>query len=133
MARPSLLFTEVAPVLLAVPAPLPGGGGCLRVDAPTSLALYLSTGYSGLCVANASSMNVAPGAAPLGFGDAATSSVPVSGESWRNWPPADVPPRSEWFRNYDGVMAAVESADALLLLRHGEHKNELNGLLYRGS
>lgn len=137
MSRPTLLYTEVPPVLLTVPAPLPGGGGCPRVDAPSSLALYLSTGYSGLCVANATALNVAPGAPPLGFGDASTCSVPVSGESWRNWPPDDVPSHTEWFRNYDGIMQAVHvpAPDALLLVRHGEHKNELNwfnGGLYQG-
>lgn len=135
MVRPTLLFTEVAPVLLTIPAPLPGSDDCPRIDAPSSLALYLSTGYSGLCVANATALNVAPDDPPLGFGDASTCSVPVSGESWRNWPPNDIPQHTEWFRNYDGIMAVVHASTSLLLLRHGEHKNELNwlnGMLYQG-
>jgi hypothetical protein len=135
MNRPTLLFTEVPPVLLTIPAPLPGSDGCPRVEAPSSLALYLTTGYSGLCVANATALNVAPDASPLGFGDASTCSVPVSGESWRNWPPNDIPLHTEWYRNYDGIMASVRDTNSLLLLRHGEHKNELNwlnNLLYQG-
>ena len=134
-ARPTAVFTEVAPVLLTIPASLAGGAGCPPLPAPTSLAVYMSTGYVGLCVANASALPVAPGAPPLGF-DLASCSVPFSGESWRSWPPAAVPAHSEWLRNYDGVMAAVPTGGSLLLVRHGEHKNELcwgNDLLYQGT
>ena len=140
LARPAALFTEMPPTLLHVPLPLPGGGGCPRVAAAPALAAYLSTGYVGLCVANASALPVAAGAGALGF-DADSCSEPFSGESWRSWPPDDVPPRTEWKRNYDGVMAALPLGGAqqepasLLLVRHGEHKNELcwaNDLLYQG-
>ena len=133
--RPSALFTEMPPTLLRVPAALSPAGGCPAVAAG-ALALYLSTGYAGLCVANVSAL--AP-SSPTGFA-LATCSVPFSGESWRSWPPAAVPPHTEWLRNYDGVFAALPLPDAgpvpqLLLVRHGEHKNELNwenDLLYQG-
>ena len=130
--RPAALFTEMPPTLLRVPAALPPGGGCPAVAAG-ALALYLSTGYVGLCVANVTALS----RAPTGF-DVASCSVPFSGESWRSWPPADVPPHTEWLRNYDGVFAALPlpgAAPQLLLIRHGEHKNELNwenDLLYQG-
>jgi hypothetical protein len=85
--RPSALFTEMPPTLLRVPAALSPAGGCPAVAAG-ALALYLSTGYVGLCVANVSAL--AP-SSPTGFA-LATCSVPFSGESWRSWPPAAVPP-----------------------------------------
>jgi len=131
ISRPPSLFTEVPPALLAIPAA--GGPGCPAVAAP-ALAAFLTTAFTGLCVADAPALPVAPGARALGF-DAASCSVPFSGESFRGWPPAAVPARSEWFRNYDGVMGAAPLGGALLLVRHGEHKNELcwaNGNLYQG-
>ena len=140
LARPPAVFTEMPPTLLRIPAPgLAGGGGCPRAAAG-ALALYLSTAYVGLCLAsNATALPTAPGAPPLGLDDASCS-VPFSGESWRNWPPDAVPPHTEWLRNYDGVMAALPLGGAggsasLLVVRHGEHKNELcwaNDLLYQG-
>lgn len=97
----------------------------------------MSTGYVGLCVANVSTLPVAVDQkVPIGF-DLETCSVPFSGESWRSWPPDDVPSHTEWLRNYDGVFAAtvLPVPNVLLLVRHGEHKNELcwaNDLLYQG-
>ena len=137
LARPASVFTEMPPTILRVPGDLPPGR-CPAVAAG-AMAVYLSTAYVGLCIANASTLNVAAGAPPLGF-LTDTCSVPFSGESWRSWPPAAVPAHSEWFRNYDGVFSVVPMATgtaeaALLLVRHGEHKNELcwaNNLLYQG-
>jgi len=138
VARPAALFTEIPPTLLRVPQALAGGGGGCPSVAEGALAAYLATGYVGLCVANATALNVAPSAGVFGF-DVATCSEPFAGESWRSWPPADVPARSEWYRNYDGVMAALVLGalpSSLLIVRHGEHKNELcwaNELLYQGT
>ena len=138
ITRPAAVFTEVAPSLLRVPADAAPSPGCPALQ-PGSLALYMSTGYVGLCVANASVLPTAAGAGPLGF-DLATCSVPFSGESWRDYPPTGIPRGTEHYRNYDGVMSAVvlgsgSGSASLLLVRHGEHKNELNwanGNLYQG-
>ena len=65
--RPAAVFTEAPPVLLRAPAALSPAGGCPAVPAG-SLALYMSTGYVGLCVANLSALPVAGAqAAPVGF------------------------------------------------------------------
>lgn len=140
--RPAAVFTEMPPTLLTIPTPLVGIAGCPSVPAAPALALYMATGYVGLCVANVSAL--APSSAtsaspPVGF-DLSTCSVPLSGESWRGWPPGAVPPHSEWFRNYHGVFAALplgvgSASPSLLLITHGEHKNELcwgDGELYQG-
>ena len=138
ISRPAAVFTEVAPALLRLPSDAAPSPGCPPLQ-PRALALYMSTGYVGLCAANASGLPTAAGAPPLGF-DLATCSVPFSGESWRDFPPAGIPRGTEHFRNYDGVMSAVvvpasEGGPSLLLVRHGEHKNELcwaNSNLYQG-
>ena len=126
MARPPAVFTENPPTLLSIP-PL-ASEGCPVIPA-ASLAMYMSTGYVGLCVANVTSI-VPNMTEPIGFPQTDTCSVPFSGESWRGWPPDDVPPHTEWLRNYHGVFGALPlhpgTADAsLLILLHGEDKNEL--------
>jgi len=137
LQRPASVFTEMPPALINIPQPL-AAPGCPTLVAPISTAAYLSTGYVGLCVMNATALPVAPTAPPLGF-DLATCSVPFSGESWRSYPPDGVPANTEWLRNYDGVFAAVVVPGppaSLLLVRHGEDKNELcwaNDLLYQGT
>ena len=100
LARPAALFTENPPTLVSIPALQ--SADCPTISAP-SLAMYLSTGYVGLCVANVSAID--PNT-PIGF-DVDTCTVPFSGESWRSWPPDDVPLHTEWFRNYHGVFGAL--------------------------
>lgn len=137
IARPAAIFTENPPALLSIP-PL-ASAGCPTLPEP-SLALYMSTGYVGLCVANVTSLT-ANLTAPIGFPQTDTCSIPFSGESWRSWPPNNVPLHTEWLRNYHGVFGALPirpgTANAsLLVLLHGEDKNELcwaNDLLYQGT
>jgi hypothetical protein len=135
LSLPAALFTEVPPTLLRLPAAT--GPPACPAAAAGALALYLATGYTGLCLANASALPVAQGSAALGL-KALTCSLPFAGESWRDFPavpPTAIPPTSAHKRNYDGVMGAAVMEDGLLLVRHGEHNNELcwgNGNLYQG-
>ena len=141
--RPAATFTEMPPALLPIPPML--HRDCPPVLRP-STAAFLSTAYTGLCIANAGGLSPARGT--LGF-HTDTCSVPFSGESWRDYPPDAIPPHTEWLRNYDGVFAALildapvdSKAEAaagpqqLLLVRHGEHTNEKpwsNNNTYQGT
>jgi hypothetical protein len=139
LSRPASIFTENAPTLLRVPTSLIGVPGCPQIPAD-SMANYLSTAYVGLCVANITAFNASVNAPPLGY-LLDTCSIPFSGESWRNWPPDDVPNHTEWLRNYHGIFSALilapgSSSASLLALLHGEDKNELcwaNDELYQGT
>ena len=99
--RPAATFTEMPPALLPIPTML--HRDCPPVLRP-STAAFLSTAYTGLCIANAGGFSPARGT--LGF-HTDTCSVPFSGESWRDYPPDAIPPHTEWLRNYDGVFAAL--------------------------
>ena len=134
IARPASVFTENAPTLFSIPPLL--SPGCPILPS-ASLAFYMSTAYVGLCVANVTAID-ANSTIPIGF-PLDTCSVPFSGESWRSWPPNDIPEHTEWFRNYHGVFGALPLwpptvNSSLLVLLHGEDKNELcwaNDLLYQ--
>lgn len=144
---PSAAFTELPPPLVKLP---PSADPACYASPGPALGMYLSTAYSALCVSNATALPLPTSTLPVGFAvSAATCAITTSGESQRAWPPTDVPPHSEWYRNYDGVMGAVPIATAvggtgtasaapasLFLVRHGEHKNELwwgTNTLYQGT
>ena len=132
--RPQAVFTEIPFTVLKIPTSLSFPCPIVPED---SVALYMATSYVALCVANRSTLLPTSESGPIGFGDLSTCSIPFSGESWRSWPPQDVPAHSEWYRNYDGVFAAImlPKISSILLIRHGEHKNEkpwANNLLYQG-
>ena len=133
ISRPSLLFTESPPVLFSVP-PL-NTPDCPPIGPSGALAMYLSTGYVGLCVANLSAL-LPSAVGPLGF-DVDTCTVPFSGESWRNFGPDNIPSNTDWYRNYHGIFSSIAlDEDRRLAVLHGEDKNELNWMndhLYQGT